>query len=296
MANIHTPIPNLKLNDGNSIPMIGFGTGTAWYKSGDESKIDQVCIDSAVSAQKLGYYHLDGAEVYKTETELGTAIKEAKIPREKLYVTTKVISNIGDIPGALATSLKKLQLSYVDLYLIHAPFFSDSKADHQHKWKQMEDLKEQGLTKSIGVSNYFTEHLDFIFETCKIPPAINQIEFHPYLQRTELIKYHKAKGIATEAYGPLTPVTKGGPGPVDDILAGLARKYGVNPGEILLRWCIDQDIVPITTSGKEQRLSDYLRAMTFKLNPKEIQQINEAGSQKHFRGFWNHKLAAEDHR
>ncbi|KAK1093263.1 hypothetical protein LTR48_002697 [Friedmanniomyces endolithicus] len=189
MANIHTPIPNLKLNDGNSIPMIGFGTGTAWYKSGDESKIDQVCIDSAVSAQKLGYYHLDGAEVYKTETELGTAIKEAKIPREKLYVTTKVISNISDIPGALATSLKKLQLSYVDLYLIHAPFFSDSKADHQHKWKQMEDLKEQGLTKSIGVSNYFTEHLDFIFETCKIPPAINQIEFHPYLQRTELINH-----------------------------------------------------------------------------------------------------------
>ncbi|KAK0872734.1 hypothetical protein LTR87_012304 [Friedmanniomyces endolithicus] len=239
MANIHTPIPNLKLNDGNSIPMIGFGTGTAWYKSGDESKIDQVCIDSAVSAQKLGYYHL---------------------------------------------------------YLIHAPFFSDSKADHQHKWKQMEDLKEQGLTKSIGVSNYFTEHLDYIFETCKVPPAINQIEFHPYLQRTELIKYHKAKGIATEAYGPLTPVTKGGPGPVDDVLASLARKYAVNPGEILLRWCIDQDIVPITTSGKEQRLSDYLRAMTFKLNPKEIQQINEAGSQKHFRGFWNHKLAAEDHR
>ncbi|KAK1058370.1 hypothetical protein LTR33_013415 [Friedmanniomyces endolithicus] len=296
MANIHTPIPNLKLNDGNSIPMIGFGTGTAWYKSGDESKIDQVCIDSAVSAQKLGYYHLDGAEVYKTETELGTAIKEAKIPREKLYVTTKVISNISDIPGALATSLKKLQLSYVDLYLIHAPFFSDSKADHQHKWKQMEDLKEQGLTKSIGVSNYFTEHLDYIFETCKVPPAINQIEFHPYLQRTELIKYHKAKGIATEAYGPLTPVTKGAPGPVDDVLASLARKYAVNPGEILLRWCIDQDIVPITTSGKEQRLSDYLRAMTFKLNPKEIQQINEAGSQKHFRGFWNHKLAAEDHR
>ncbi len=78
-------------------------------------------------------------------------------------------------------------------YLIHAPFFSDSKADHQHKWKQMEDLKEQGLTKSIGVSNYFTEHLDYIFETCKVPPAINQIEFHPYLQRTELIKYHKAK-------------------------------------------------------------------------------------------------------
>ncbi|KAK3069111.1 hypothetical protein LTR53_012809 [Teratosphaeriaceae sp. CCFEE 6253] len=296
MANIHTPIPNLKLNDGNSIPMIGFGTGTAWYKSGDESKIDQACIDSAKLAQKLGYYHLDGAEVYKTETELGTAIKEVGIPREKLFVTTKVISNISDIPSALKTSLKKLQLDYVDLYLIHAPFFSEDKADHQQKWKQMEELKAQGLTKSIGVSNYLPEHLDYILETATIPPSVNQIEFHPYLQHIQLLKYHREKGIATQAYGPLTPVTKGAPGPVDDVLNGLARKYAVNPGEILLRWSIDQDIIPITTSGKEQRLSDYMRAMTFKLNPKEIQQITEAGSQKHFRGFWKHKYGDDDTR
>lgn len=121
------------------------------------------------------------------------------------------------------------------------------------------------------------------------------------------------QGIATEAYGPLTPITKAAPGPVDDVLNALAKKYAVNPGEICLRWCIDQDVVPITTSAKEQRLSDYLRAMTFKLTPKEIQQasqrddgehsistdfrqINEAGSQKHFRGFWNHKYGDDDRR
>lgn len=156
----------------------------------------------------------------------------------------------------------------------------------------MEELKSQGLTKSIGVSNYLQEQLDWIFETCTVPPAINQIEFHPYLQHVDLLKYHKEKasaqqtpmlhrqisnvlqGIATSAYGPLSAVTKGAGGPADDILNALAKKYAVNPGEICLRYCIDQDIVAITTSGKEQRLSDYLRAMTFKLTPREIKDVS----------------------
>ncbi|KXT06613.1 hypothetical protein AC578_8614 [Pseudocercospora eumusae] len=296
MANIHTPIPNLKLNDGNSVPMLAYGTGTAWYKTGDESQLDQACIDGVKMAIKLGYYHLDGAEMYKTETELGTAIKESGVARDKLYLVTKVITNIADIPNALRTSLKKLQTDYVDLYLIHAPFFGETKEEHQAKWKQMEQLKKEGLAKSIGVSNYLPEHLDFILDGCEIPPAINQIEFHTYLQHPDLIAYHKAKGIATSAYGPLTPVTKAQGGPVDDLLAALAKKYAVNPGEICLRWCIDQDVVAITTSGKEQRLSDYLRAMTFKLTPKEIQQLNEEGAKKHFRGFWNHKFSDDDRR
>ncbi|RMX72575.1 hypothetical protein D0869_14474 [Hortaea werneckii] len=308
MAKINTPIPNLKLNDGNSLPMLAYGTGTAWYKTGDESQIDQACIDSTKTAMGLGYYHLDGAEVYKTETELGTAIKQSGVAREKLFVTTKVMPNIGDIPNALKLSLKKLQLDYVDMYLIHAPFFSDSKEEHQKKWKAMEDMKAQGLAKTIGVSNYLPQHLDWIMETCQTPPAVNQIEFHPYLQHVELLKYHKEKrhdrvealprnrslltssqGIATEAYGPLTSITKAANGPVDDILNVLSKKYAVTPGEVCLRWCIDQDVVPITTSSKEQRLSDYLRAMTFKLTPKEISQINDAGSKHHYRGFWTHK-------
>ncbi|KAI7578778.1 hypothetical protein KC343_g21226 [Hortaea werneckii] len=133
-------------------------------------------------------------------------------------------------------------------------------------------------------------------ETCQTPPAVNQIEFHPYLQHVELLKYHKEKGIATEAYGPLTSITKAANGPVDDILNVLSKKYAVTPGEICLRWCIDQDVVPITTSSKEQRLSDYLRAMTFKLTPKEISQINDAGSKHHYRGFWTHKYDSNDRR
>lgn len=138
----------------------------------------------------------------------------------------------------------------------------------------MEEVQSQGLARSIGVSNYLQEHLEWILETAKTRPAVNQIEFHPYLQHEGLLDFHRSQGIATEAYGPLTPVTKGSPGPCDEILASLAKKYAVNASEVLLRWCIDQDVVPVTTSGKEQRLSDYLRVMTFKLTPKEISQVS----------------------
>jgi diketogulonate reductase-like aldo/keto reductase len=116
MAKLDVTIPNLKLNDGTAIPMLGYGTGTAWYKTGEESKIDQSIIDAVKMAIKLGYTHLDGAEMYKTEQELGTGIKESGAAREKLFVTGKVDNdNIHDIEGALQTSLKKLQLDYVDL-------------------------------------------------------------------------------------------------------------------------------------------------------------------------------------
>jgi len=105
---------------------------------------------------------------------------------------------------------------------------------------------------------------------------------------------NKAHGIATEAYGPLTPITKGAPGPLDNALSALARKYAVSESEVLLRWCIDQDVVAITTSSKEQRLSDYLRCTKFKLTPGEVRELTETGNQKHFRGFWGQKFDKDD--
>lgn len=158
----------------------------------------------------------------------------------------------------------------------------------------MEAIHQAGLAKSIGISNYLPSHLNALLKTAKVVPVCNQIEFHPYLQRVELLKLHKQHGIATTAYGPLTAATKAKPGPLDDFVGQLTKKYAVSENEIYLRWCIDQDIVPITTSSKEQRLSDYLRVVTFKLTPAEIKEINELGEQKHFRGFWQKKFNSGD--
>jgi diketogulonate reductase-like aldo/keto reductase len=206
-------------------------------------------------------------------------------------------------------------------YLIHHPF-DKSNEDLQRYWADMEAVQATGLAKSIGVSNYTTQHLKVTLETAKVVPALNQIEFHPYLQHPELLDFHKQHGIATAAYAPLTAATKAKPGPVDNYYASLSKKYAVNEAEIAIRWCIDQDIVAITTSSKvrtathptlplsgeipqedchvltigqqEQRLSDYLRSATFKLTPAEIKQIRELGEQKHFRGFYAKRYDAND--
>jgi len=158
----------------------------------------------------------------------------------------------------------------------------------------MEKVKEQGLAKSIGISNFLEPHVNAILKIAKHSPAINQMEFHPYLQHHPLIKLCKQNGIAVSAYGPQVPVTAAKGGPVDEYLSGLAKKYAVSEGDVLLRWCIDQDVVAITTSSKEQRLSDYLRVTRFRLMPEEVRKLGELGDQKHYRHFWADKYDPED--
>ena len=150
----------------------------------------------------------------------------------------------------------------------------------------MEKVLEQGKAKSIGVSNYRESDFKATLKTAKVKPSINQTEFHTYLQREGLLPYQKSQDIAMAAYGALTPITKGKPGPIDDILASVAKKYYVDEADVLLRWCMDQDVVVITTSSKEDRLATFLRATTFKLTPREVKDLSEAGLKKHVRSFW----------
>jgi diketogulonate reductase-like aldo/keto reductase len=161
----------------------------------------------------------------------------------------------------------------------------------------MEAIKSSGRAKSIGVSNYLQEHLEAILETAKIPPAINQIEFHPYLQHGNLLDFQRKNSVAVSAYGPLTAVTKAAPGPVDETYRALAKKYGVTEGDIALRWVLDQEVVVLTTSSNEQRLRGFLTTLPrFKLTPEEVDEISEAGRQKHYRGFWTNKFKPDDRR
>lgn len=272
-------------------------------------------VKTIVMAIKAGFYHLDGAEgnstpspaprhmlklkfiVYGNEAELGQAIKDSGVPREKIYITTKIFgTKVQDTEASFAESLKNLQTDYVDLYLIHAPFLANTAEDLQKKWADMEAIHVSGRAKSIGVSNFLQPDLEAILSTAKIIPAVNQIEYHPYLQHGNLIPFHQTHKIATAAYGPLTAITKASPGPLDQTYKQLARKYGVGETEIALRWCIDQGVVALTTSDKEQRLKSYLKVSEFKLAPKEIETISEVGQEKHFRGFWNGKFADDDRR
>jgi diketogulonate reductase-like aldo/keto reductase len=154
----------------------------------------------------------------------------------------------------------------------------------------MEALKQAGKARSIGVSNYGPAPMKATLAAARVPPAINQIEFHPYLQQREWVECDRAHGVATSAYGALTAVTKARPGPADAVYARLAQKYGVADGVIALRWCLDQDIVAVTTSGKEARLREYLGVLNFALEQDEVRELADAGQAKHFRGFWTRKL------
>lgn len=223
--------------------------------------------------------------VYGNESGVGAGIKASGVPREKLFVTTKVNgSKNQDVSAALDASLKKLGLDYIDLYLLHVPFSAGSPEGLQDIWRQVEATKATGKVKSIGVSNFEQDDLEIIFKTAKITPAINQIEYHPYLQHGDLVSFNRKHNIAVAAYSPLAAITAARPGPVDETYAELAKKYGVTESEIGLRWCLEQDIVTITTSSSEKRLQGYTNVFKFQLTPEEVKKIAELGKQKHYQG------------
>ncbi|ROW06420.1 hypothetical protein VMCG_04412 [Cytospora schulzeri] len=293
-------IPYMKLNDGHEIPMLAYGLGSANFKTGRDAlkTIDKKIIADTVMAIKSGYLHLDGADGYGNETELGRAIKQAGVPRETLFVVTKASKPSAErsLEEDLSASLERLGLDYVDLYLIHSPFFADGDPSLlQAKWAEMEAIRASGRARSIGVSNFLQKHLEVLLQTAKVPPAINQIEFHPYLQHGDLLRFHRERAIAVSAYAGLTPITRARPGPLDDVYPGLAKKYGVSEGEVALRWLLDQGVVAITTSSKEERLKSYLSKLpAIKLTPREVQMIADKGKEKHYRSFWSGKYKSDD--
>ncbi|KZP01241.1 Aldo/keto reductase [Calocera viscosa TUFC12733] len=276
--------PVLKLLDGQPIPQLAFGTGTALYGSDASLPVRRALAE--------GFVHIDTAQMYKNESSVGDALAACGIPRAQLFVTTKLdkLAPGESVADSLKGSLKKLQLQYVDLWLVHSPIPFEAAGVLEEVWRGMEACKELGLAKSIGVSNFRPKDLERVLAVAKEKPVVNQIEFHPYVQKqlTPLLALMKQHGILVESFGGLIPLTRATSGPVTPLLQSLAKKYGKTETQVLMGWLRAKGGVAVTTTSKEERLREYLGAFDVALTPEEVAEIDQAGAGLHFRHFQKH--------
>jgi len=254
--------PLVTLNDGNSIPTVGFGV----------FKIPPTDTEQAVStALQAGYRHIDTAAVYGNERETGRAIAESGVPRDELYVVTKLWNADQGYDSTLAAfdaSMTRLSLDYLDLYLVHWPVPTLNK--FVDTFKAFTYLREQGRIRSIGVSNFEPEHLDALVNATGVVPAVNQVELHPRLPQTELREVHARLGIVTEAWGPL------GQGSLltDPTVTAVAERSGRTPAQVLIRWHIQLGNIVIPKSVNPQRIASNFDVFDFGLSNNDMASIS----------------------
>ncbi|OOF54345.1 2,5-diketo-D-gluconic acid reductase [Rodentibacter genomosp. 2] len=250
-----------KLNNGIEMPMVGFGV---FQVSDDETE------KAVLTALKAGYRLLDTAAVYANEGGVGRAIKASGIPREEIFVTTKLWiqrqNGYENTKKALADSLERLGLDYVDLYLMHQPF-----GDVHEQWRAMEDLYKAGKARAIGVCNFHTDRLMDLITCHEIVPAVNQIETHPFYQREAELAFHKEYGILHQSWGPLAE------GKFDiftnPILTKIAEKHGKSVAQVILRWLNQRGVAIIPKSVKEERMIENHDIFGFTLDEQDFADI-----------------------
>lgn len=252
----------ITLNNGVKMPLIGFGV----FRITDTKE----CEENVYQAIKAGYRLIDTAAAYENEEAVGRAIKRSGVPREELFVTTKLWITDTNYQGAkkgLQNSLKRLALDYVDLYLIHQPY-----NDCYGAWRAMEEMYSEGKVRAIGVDNFTQERLaDFIMFN-KVKPAINMIEVNPFYQRQKELEYMKEKGVQMEAWSPL------GAGKEslfqNEILLSLSRKYNKSIPQVILRWLLQRGIVSVVKTSNLKRMNENIDIFDFKISDDEMKVIS----------------------
>ncbi|MDM7982265.1 MAG: aldo/keto reductase [Rhizobium sp.] len=253
---------HIALNDGARIPQVGLGV---WQTPNDEAA---PAVKGALSA---GYRHVDTAAVYENEEGVGEGIRQSGIDRSEIYLTTKLWNTeqgYDQTLKAFDASLKRLGTDYVDLYLIHWP--SAHRGLFVDTWKAFVKLKEEGRAKSIGVSNFYPEHIEKIIAETGVTPVINQIELHPDFQQREARAFHEKHGIATQSWSPL------GQGKLlgHSAIADIAAKLGRTPAQVIIRWHIDNGLVVIPKSVTPSRISENFKVFDFKLSAEDLDTLN----------------------
>lgn len=247
----------------NGVKMPWFGLGVFKVQDGEE------VVHSVKAALKAGYKSIDTAAVYKNEEGVGKAIKEAGVPREELFVTTKVWNSDQGYDSAIQafeTSLEKLGLDYIDLYLIHWPV----EGKYQETWKALETLYKEKRVRAIGVSNFHMHHLEDLMQTAEVKPMVNQVELHPLLNQSELRDFCKKHEIQIEAWSPLAQ----GELLENGVLKEIAQKYNKSVAQIILKWDLQNEIVTIPKSVKEHRIIENADIFDFQLAPEDMDKIN----------------------
>ncbi|WP_308723007.1 aldo/keto reductase [Paenibacillus polysaccharolyticus] len=257
------------LNNGVKMPWLGFGVFKV--KDGDE------VVSAVKTAIEAGYRSIDTAKVYNNESGVAQGIRESGIAREDLFITTKVWNSDQGYESTLAAfeeSMQRLELEYLDLYLIHWPV----KGKYKDTWRALEKLYKEGRVRAIGVSNFQTHHLEDLLMDATIKPAVNQVELHPLLTQKELRDYCSTHEIQIEAWSPL------GQGNLMEhpLLQDIAAKYGKNSAQVILRWDLQNGIVTIPKSVTPERIHANTELYDFELTAEEIEQINGLNENKRF--------------
>jgi 2,5-diketo-D-gluconate reductase A len=259
-----TQVPSVELNDGHTIPQLGFGV----FQIEPADTVEAVRL-----ALETGYRHIDTAEMYGNEKEVGEAVRTSGLDRGEVFVTSKLNNSYhrpDDARRAFETTLSELGFDHLDLFLIHWPLPTLYDGDFVSTWKTLEEFKADGRARSIGVSNFQVDHLERLAAEADVVPAVNQIELHPYFQNQEVRAHGESHGIATEAWSPIAQ------GEVldDPVIAEIAEKLGRTPAQVVLRWHIQRGRIVFPKSTTPERIRENFELFDFELEPGDAEAID----------------------